>query len=106
MHLADVLDAELETGRCQIYADTRQATITNAPPIACQFCKGTGRALRDGSVSIVAFRLGETAEPVELPYCPMCDGQGKRPASDYAFSVENVREFTAFLRDCGGVVIK
>jgi hypothetical protein len=38
--------------------------------------------------------------------CLVCDGCGfHRPSFTTPFSVENVRDFAAFLRDCGGFAI-
>jgi len=37
--------------------------------------------------------------------CIVCDGNGFVPGIDYPFAVDNVRDFVAFLRGCGGFEI-
>jgi hypothetical protein len=85
--LAEALEAKIESGRC---ADIeRQA---EAPKETCSICHGKGVVWRTRRQPIVDFRP-----------CFACDGHGfHRPSS--TFSVENVRNFAAFLR-CGGFEI-
>jgi hypothetical protein len=122
--LADALQREIDSGRCEAYAKVREAQLATLPtePISpderCDFCAGTGvpltmrqierieekrAAIESGCCSLDElfgllhkFRVGEK--------CSWCQGTGSRRAyaRNYAFSVESVQCFVAFLRACGG----
>jgi len=114
--LADLLDAEIASGRTETYAQIRQAEIDQMPDEKCSLCGGTG--IRDdviGQSQDMPNRIAEIKDGDGRPnrragekgWCNSCRGAGvKRPsASWYSFDVENVRGFVAFLRDCGGFEI-
>jgi hypothetical protein len=96
--LADFLEAEVANGNCAAWAAEREARLSNLPLLSCQWCGGTGTR-RDA--------VGVQAGMDKKNWCNGCDGTGTKPHSDtdYRFSVENVSEFVAFLRDCGGFEI-
>lgn len=109
--LAVALAAELELGRTAAYAAIREAEIAQLPRQECVFCGGTG--VRTDEVGV---NLGQPSRVIDEPghprygqtgWCNGCDGYGTNahPDSHYGFSVENVREFAAFLADCGGFEI-
>jgi hypothetical protein len=108
--LADVLDAELVSGRCQQYAAERETRLSTLPPIVCQFCDGSGKA-GSGHARVRIWELSETeineVNPDDvLASCPMCGGQGCVKPDVFTFYVELVREFAAFLHSCGGFSIR
>jgi len=84
--LADRIEAELATGRAHLYA--RAHHVRDEVP--CRICKSTG-----------AMRA-----PVGMVECLVCGGTGYAAANTFnPFTVENLREFVAFLRGCGGFEI-
>lgn len=93
--LADRLATALAAGAVEQYAQDYASFLTALPDEPCSICAGTGR--RAGSP-----HAGSGTHP-----CNGCEGTGRRPnfATHYPFSAENVREFEAFLRDCGGFEI-
>jgi hypothetical protein len=120
--LANALQREIDSGRCEVKVKVREAqlaTLPNEPTLPnerCDSCAGTGsltmqqikrieekRAAIESGCSLDElfgllhkFRVGEK--------CNWCQGTGSRRAyaRNYAFSVENVQNFVAFLRACGG----
>ncbi len=96
--LAAVLEAEIASGRTLIHEQQRKAEIDAMPDESCRWCAGTG--VRTDSVGV---DLGYAARG----WCNGCDGKGTLRPNDahYPFSVENVSDFVAFLKDCGGFSI-
>jgi hypothetical protein len=90
--LADRLADTLSSGETQAYEAQYAAYLNALPPVPCHFCGGTGHRVKPPKTG-----------PGPLP-CGRCDGTGKIPDIDTHnyFTVDNVREFEAFLRDCGG----
>ena len=97
--LADLLQAEIDSGRCASYARVRESELELLPNERCQLCEGTPprRVPPDRGAGNLLTGMK----------CNACDGEGfKRPwACWYDFDVENVREFVGFLRGCGGFAI-
>ncbi|WP_313024460.1 hypothetical protein [Pseudomonas lopnurensis] len=96
LELANRLAAALATGAVEQYANDYAGLLAAFPDEPCTTC------------------TGKRAEPPHtgtgtgtLP-CNGCEGSGRRPRFEthYPFSAENVREFEAFLRDCGGFSIR
>lgn len=94
--LADRLAAALASGETEQYAQSYAAFLKALPDEPCTICGGTGKRAEPPHTG-----------PGPLP-CNGCNGSGRTPHFDthYPFSVENVREFEAFLRDCGGFEIR
>jgi hypothetical protein len=90
--LAEALQREIDSGRCEAHAKNVEAAATSE---ICFFCKGTAVCKPFPEVG-----AGDAATGVK---CWGCDGEG-RIFSDY-FSVGNVQEFVTFLRGCGGFSI-
>jgi hypothetical protein len=94
--LADALQAEIDSGRTAAYALRYRSEQEKAPNEKCFLCEGTGTRKpvpeRGAGDQITGIR------------CNNCQGEGYvRPmATNYPFRTENVREFVAFLRGCGG----
>ena len=80
----------LESGAVKAYCTNHAARLAKLPDEACLRCKGTG------------FRVSNPDIP-----CLQCGGSGKVAAFDRAYSVdeEDVKEFAAFLKACGGFAI-
>lgn len=95
LKLADRLQAEIDSGRTAAFAAIREAEQHRLPDDPCQICAGTGLRLPPPA-------CGAGDQP-----CNGCNGTGRvRPwETAYPFSVENVQEFIAFLRECGGFEI-
>jgi hypothetical protein len=93
--LADRLAGALAAGETQDYEERYTASLKALPLEPCTICGGTGH------------RAEPPCTGPGLRYCNGCDGKGKVPnsATQSSFSVETVREFEVFLRECGGFVI-
>jgi hypothetical protein len=89
--LADILQSKIDDGSCAKFAADRKEMLELMPDETCDLCNGTGTR----------------NDAVMHGTCNKCKGTGKvRPFDTwYPFSVENVQEFTKFLRDCGGFEI-
>jgi len=92
LKLADRLAAALDSGETLQYAQAYKQRLDALPLEPCDICGATGHRAEPPATG-----------PGPLP-CNGCNGQGSVPnfSTHYPFSVENVREFVAFLRDCGG----
>lgn len=99
IRLADRLQAEIDSGRTQAYAIKYKSDQEIIPDEKCDLCDGTG--IRK---PIPGRGAGDTLTGIK---CNACEGKGTRkPLSTwYSFDVENVTEFVAFLRECGGFEI-
>jgi hypothetical protein len=99
LELAAILQAEIDSGRCERYARIRASAQEMAPNEPCDLCDGTGTRK-----PIPERGAGDLVSGIT---CNGCAGTGwVRPwLEHYPFDVENVREFVAFLRGCGGFAI-
>lgn len=90
--LAARLDSAIREGHTAAYEQARQEYLASLPLTPCDICGATGKRATPPAIG-----------PGELP-CNGCGGTGSQPnfETNYPFSVENVRKFAAFLRDCGG----
>jgi hypothetical protein len=90
--LADRLAQALDSGKAQQHEEHHTARLMALRPEPCMLCGGTGYRAKPP-------RRG----PGTLP-CARCGGKGlvANSATDFSFSVENVRAFVAFLWGCGG----
>jgi hypothetical protein len=97
--LADRLDAEIRSGRCERYARMYESKREMAPDVPCWLCEGTGTRKPVPLAGAGDLFTGEQ--------CNACGGKGTvRPWSTCeSFDVEHVREFITFLRACGGFEI-
>jgi hypothetical protein len=97
--LADALQAEIDSGRCERYARIYASAQALMPDEPCWLCEGTGTRR--------PAPLGGAGDCATGVKCNACDGEGHiRPnATMYPFGLENVREFVVFLRACGGFEI-
>ena len=97
--LADVLQKEIDSGRCGSYARIQESELELLPNEPCEMCGGTG--IRKPPPE---YGAGDGVTGIE---CNGCKGSGfKRPwACLYRFAVDNVKKFTIFLRGCGGFQI-
>ncbi|TRO24305.1 hypothetical protein EQ826_17545 [Ectopseudomonas mendocina] len=93
--LADRLASALAAGEVEQYAQDYAGFLAALPDEPCTICSGTGKRAEPP-------HRGPGTWP-----CNSCESTGRRPhfATHYPFSAENVREFEAFLRDCGGFKI-
>lgn len=103
--LADALDRDLANGRVTAYADQYAAEQNALPDSECDLCTGTG--LRTDAIGR-EYGYDKPRDPdTGTGGCNACAGTGRREhfGKSYPFDVENVREFAAFLRHCGGFEI-
>ena len=93
--LATRLETLLECGVVRGYSEARTAALAAQPDQDCAICAGTGKRK-------AVPQMGAGDQP-----CNGCDSSGQvRPwSANYPFDEDNVREFAAFLRDCGGFEI-
>jgi hypothetical protein len=99
--LANKLQQEIDAGRTERYAVIYAAEQELTPNEPCRVCKGTG-ILRGPAAGECG--AGDMLTGIK---CNNCDGNGFGPAFStyYPFSTDNVRNFVAFLRGCGGFSI-
>jgi hypothetical protein len=114
--LAEVLQEEINSGRCEAYAKIRTAEIEALPNEICECCDGAGvlseqwikgaKKFADDNHDLSEI-LGPPPDFKVGDQCHRCEGTGtRRPwACEYSFAVENVQEFVTFLRSCGGFSI-
>jgi hypothetical protein len=93
--LADRLNKALASGETQIYEEGYKILLETLPPESCEFCGGT------------EHRAPLPDHGPGLLHCSHCGGTGTVAnfKTNFSFTVENVRQFAAFLRDCGGFQI-
>lgn len=94
--LAFKLQEEINSGRAEEYVNTYEAQRKSIPKNDCIYCDENGE------------RTWQNAEGE--PYtkqCNACSGTKKVDAWDahYPMDLDNIKEFTAFLMDCGGFQI-
>jgi|TARA_R110001583_G_scaffold129609_4_gene281409 DnaJ-class molecular chaperone len=89
--IANVLATKLLDGSVKEYMEERQKALDALPLDKCQHCEGTGE--RDD------IHVQGT--------CNACHGEGevKNFNTHYPFTIENVREFQIFAKNCGGFEI-
>jgi hypothetical protein len=111
--LADILEAEIASGRTAEYAALREASIEALPDEQCQWCEGTGirtdrigQEMRMPQRPIPADQVGHPRAG-QIGWCNGCDGVGHvRPfKAHYPFDVGNVKEFAEFCRASEGFEI-
>ena len=100
LKLADLLQAEIDSGGTKKYERTYQCGLEQLPNVQCDLCEGTGTR------KPVPF-TGAGDPKTDGIKCNACDGEGYRDdwAKSYPFEVKNVQEFVTFLRGCGGFKI-
>ena len=92
LKLADRLASALASGQTEQYAQRYAAYLESLSDEPCSVCGATGK------------RAAPPAIGPGMQACNCCNGTGHTPSFEkhYPFSTENVREFEAFLRECGG----
>jgi hypothetical protein len=95
--LADLLQAEIDAGRTALYETLYRSERLRLPNEPCWLCEGTGtrRPVPES---------GAGDPRTDGVPCNGCDATGYLQAQslEYSFSVDNVRSFVDFLRECGG----
>jgi hypothetical protein len=97
LRLADLLEAEIDAGRTAHYETLYRSERLRLPNEPCWLCQGTGtrRPVPES---------GAGDPRTDGVPCNGCDATGYLQAQslEYSFSVDNVRSFVDFLRECGG----
>jgi hypothetical protein len=110
--LGQRLEALLADGTISAYVAERDGAM--APLETCIWCDGAGvleRIEREcpchGSLSHCVNCKSTGTQVYEKRLCQMCDGQGKRRPldADYPLTVDDVRQFAAFVLASGGFQI-
>jgi hypothetical protein len=108
LHLAEALERDIASGAAAGYIDARDKALAALPDEPCRLCGGSGiRAdaigVRNGLPDQVITaeghpRLGQTG------WCNGCDGRGSVRPHDtwYPLELNDLVEWAAFLRACGG----
>ncbi len=93
--LANILDCEVESGDAAAKIGAGQAILDAAPDEPCRVCGGTGKRAEPPNIG-----------PGDMP-CNGCNGTGRvRPfATNYFLDVSDLKEFSEFLKHCGGFEI-
>lgn len=91
LKLASELEVEVMLGNTAEYAAARTMHLDRLPLEDCDLCHATGTR----------------NDAIVQGTCNKCGGRGKVPQweTNYPFSLENVQEFIAFLKDSGGFEI-
>lgn len=94
--LAFKLQEEIESGRAEQYVNTYETERKAIPKNDCSYCDENGE--REWKQ--------ENGEPYKKT-CNACQGTKKVDSweSHYPMDLDNIKEFTAFLMDCGGFQI-
>jgi hypothetical protein len=112
MALAERLRSDIESGRAAEHERKYNEWRASLPRQACEFCNCTG--IRDDKVGLeMGMPEKELEEEMKIltgrthGWCNACDGAGTVESwgAAYPFSVDNLREFAAFLESCGGFQI-
>ena len=109
--LAAVLEGLLADGTIARMVADRDRYLAGLPDETCELCDGKG--VRTDEIAVNAGMdkqvITEEGHPRcgQTGWCNSCDGRGtKRPfLTHYPCDVENVAEFAAFLKSCGGFSI-
>lgn len=110
--LGECLLADIDSGATSEYEDEYRKHLASLPVEDCPWCGATG--IRTDEVGVKqGMPTAELEESTAILVgrnhgtCNACKGFGKQEswATNYPFSVENVREFAEFLLDCGGFEI-
>ena len=103
---------DIATGVTASYETSYREHLASLPTSDCDYCQGTG--IRSDTVGVdngMPDKELEEADAIILGrthgWCNSCRGPGKVEhfATNYPFSVENVREFAEFLIECDGFEI-
>jgi hypothetical protein len=110
--LGQLLLSEIASGRTKQFETDYRKAMSEEPLETCGLCAGTG--IRTDAVGVEMGQPTKELEPSQAialgrdkGWCNGCNGEGKIPsfATNYPFSVENVKEFAEFLVDSGGFAI-
>ena len=91
LELASILQAAIDSGAVDTYAQAYAQRLNLLPDEQCKFCHGTGTR----------------NDPYLVGTCNSCHGEGfVRPFdTNYPFSVQNVIDFAIFITSSGGFTI-
>jgi hypothetical protein len=91
-YIANRLSNELLNGGVKKYSKEYKEEQDNLPMVECHCCEGTGKGAH--------YSEGKDT-------CHVCKGSGEVEHSGhhYPFSIDNVREFLDFVKNCGGFEI-
>jgi hypothetical protein len=93
--IASRLDELVSTGAVSEFEKARQQRLNTLPDETCEHCQGTGKR---ADLDVRLYNGG----------CNGCHGSGKiRPIETwYSFDLDNVAEFSRFVRSSGGFRIR
>jgi hypothetical protein len=106
--LAEILDAQQKDGTTAEYVSQFNAWKSALPDETCEGCNSTG--IRKTSQYHRDKVIEEPVHPRcgQKGWCDGCDCLGRHRAYNARFQldIENIAEFSAFLRHCGGFIIR
>src|SRR5262245_55879516 len=112
--LADALERRITNGSVTAYIKLRDDYIADMPNEPCDQCGGTGircdavgQDMKQPIPADATWRSRPHPRAGLKGWCNGCDGRGvNRPWADsYSLYKDDVIEFVAFLRECGGFEI-
>lgn len=114
--MAAALEEKLDTGDVDAWIEIRNVELAQLPNEICDLCEGTGirtdeigRKMGQPDKVIGTNTPPEPNRPRygEKGWCNGCNGKGWNPAFAKSYEVDrnDVEEFVAFLKECGGFEI-
>jgi hypothetical protein len=94
--IAARLQAEIDSGRTEHYARIYTSKMESLPDEPCRLCEGTGRRK-----PVPHAGAGDLATGIDCNGCGTT-GYVRAQWASYPFCIDSLKDFIAFLRDCGG----
>lgn len=112
IRLAALLLGDIQDGTTDKYIRARNHYLSQLERPSCDLCQGTG--IRTDEVGVQQGMPEQELSPEMAAltgrthgYCNACGGEGKKDAweTSYYLDRNDIKEFAAFLMDCGGFQI-
>lgn len=96
IELSKKIDISISNGYAEFYIEQRNIELKNKPDVECEICEGTGQR-PDGLFGV----------DWKIEGCNGCNGKGYKKdfLTNYHLDLDNLKEFSEFLKSCGGFQI-